>query len=148
MKMDEIKINDLGFSVLGFLLGFRPTVADLQLALEGETLRNTPTTSNHRQLWICDSKGLSWLADCEDTGIAWVDIVLGPLAHRRPSDADPKGIFQGTLRIGKYTVRGTFSVETGELIRNVVIPGVTIDLSAARNRVRAVTIGFPQNEPS
>ena len=42
--MDEIKINDLGFSVLGFPLGFRPTVADLQLALEGETLRNTPTT--------------------------------------------------------------------------------------------------------
>ena len=145
MKLEEIRFNHTGASILGFPISLTPTAQDFDLAFEGEVIRDIPPL-NGRQLRICDSKGLSWLVDIEHKLVLWLDILLAPLRYRRMSDMDPSGCFTGKIRIGQYAVQGPFSFETGELVRKVTVDGLSVSLLPDEKQMRAVSVAFVQNE--
>jgi hypothetical protein len=145
MRAEEIVINQTGVSVLGIPVGFAPTAQDLELALEGQTVRSLAPL-NERQLRICDSKGVSWLVDLKLDLVLWLDVLLAKLRYRQQDDHDAKDVFTGKVRIGQYTVQGPFSFETGEIVRKVVIPGLSLGFLPDERRIRAVTVAFIENE--
>lgn len=143
MNQEEIILSNSGVTVLGFPVGFSPTSRDFALAFEDEKIRSL-TPLNGRQLRVCDSKGVFWLLDLASDNVLCFDVVLAK--RKRPTDNDPLECFTGKIRIGQYTVQGPFSFETGETVRNLVFPGLSLDLIPDEKRIRAVLVGFEENE--
>jgi hypothetical protein len=146
MNDDKIAIDNKGVIVLRFPVGLTPTTRDFELAFEDQETRIHKTPNVLRELNICDSKGLSWLADLTRKSVLWLHIRLGPIRHRKASEVDPAQIFGGKVQIGKYTILGSFSHETGEIVRKVEIPGLGIRLVPDGKKVRAISVAFLGNE--
>ncbi len=146
MNSEEITINKSGVSILGFPLGFAPTERDFELAFEGNVLRSSPTTTQGRVQRICDSKGLTWLVDLERRIVLWFHVLFAPFEYRRLSESDPSECFQGKVRLDRYTIQGSFSLETGELVRKVAIPGLSLRFVPDGKVIRALSVGFLENE--
>jgi len=141
----EIIANGSGVTVFDFPLGFTPTARDLELAFEGEMIRNLAPLSNGRQLRICDAQGLSWLVDLELGVVLWLHISFAPPDHRKSSDHDPKRVFKGKFRIGQYTVQGPFLFPIAEVIRKVAISGLEVMMVPGKKQIHSVTISFQEN---
>ena len=119
---------------------------DFDAAFRGEDVRKMETANPRRELKICDEKGLSWLVDLKRNAVLWLNVQLGSLRYRPSSTSDPSGCFEGSFRFGEYTVRGPFSLETAEIIRKVVIPGISLLLVPDAASVRAIGVSFVENE--
>jgi|ERR1051326_220103 hypothetical protein len=146
MKWDEIVIDEAGVTIFGSPVGLAPTSGDFEAALLGRDVRTVESVDKPRALRICDEHGLMWLVDLTLDAVLWLDIALRRLSHRRMTDEDAKGVFTGRILIGRYTVHGPFSFQTGEIIRKVVIPGLSLGLAPDRKGLRAVSVAFTENE--
>ncbi len=145
MSSDDISIAASGLVLLGHSLGLAPKASEFEEAIKNEKTRSIPPLRG-RQLRICDDKGLSWMVDLQLGTVVWLDVQLGPVEHRKATDHDPSGYFAGRLIIDRCTVRGCFSLETGEIIRKLSIPDVGLLVVPEGKTVRAVLIAFSVNE--
>ncbi|HZP61665.1 MAG TPA: hypothetical protein VFB27_15170 [Opitutaceae bacterium] len=144
-KDKEIIANSNGVTIFDFPLGFTPTERDLELAFEGETIRNIPPLNN-RQLKICDAQGLSWLVDLKLDVVFWLEVSFASSYDKKPTDHDPTEVFKGKVRIGQYTVQGPFLFPIAEVIRKVEIPGLSVMMVPGKKQIHSLTINFKNNE--
>jgi len=146
MSVEVITINSAGVGLLGFPLGFTPKCTDLESVLGESKIRTCPPLDHPRQLRICDTKGLSWLVETNRETVLWLHIRLATFRYRPQDDHDPTDVFKGKVRIGQYTVQGPFSFETGEIVRTVVVPGLSIGFLPDDKLIRSISVSFTENE--
>lgn len=147
MKQDEIIINEGGVAIFDTRIGLTPNIHDFELAFAGDDLRSNKAPNGQREMKISDSKGLFWLVDLKSGAVLCVNINLSNASNRgKIREADTTGCFAGKIRVGEYTVKGAFSLETAEIIRKLRFPGLSLDLIPERTRIRALLIGFKENE--
>ncbi|HEV2454131.1 MAG TPA: hypothetical protein VGY98_07710 [Verrucomicrobiae bacterium] len=146
MKINKIEVTENGVTIFGASVGLTPTIRDFRATFEGKELRVCETAIPLREKIVCDEKGLSWLTDLETGSVLWFKIYLEPNYRQRAAEAGSLKFFSGKIQIGRYTVQGPFSFQTGEILRKVVVPGLGIRLSPGEKTVRAITIAFRENE--
>lgn len=98
-------------------------------------------------MYICDTKGVSWLVEESSGAVFSLKILLSvkekTLGMESLSASQP---FSGILRVGKYSVRGAISFETAEMMRDVTVSNITIFWLPGRHQMKGLVVGFERNE--